>query len=119
MERSFYRYTSVFTITLLVLNIFLCEPVFSAAPGTGPMVGDEDTHISTFVWIAAGGFVAIALFQSIRDAYKKKKEKLGETKLEYILIPINTDEIKPTTTTDEENKDNTENTDESNNPSDN
>lgn len=112
------KYISVFTISLFVLNLFLCIPLYAATPGTGPMVGDENTHISAWVWIAAAGFTAVALFQSIRDAYKKKEEKPDNTKLEYILIPLNTDQ--PNSTTTDKNKENkTENTDEGNNNSDN
>lgn len=117
MKRSYLRYISMFIVSLFILNIFPCIPLYAIEPGTGPMVGGEEPRISIWVWVAAAGFAGLALFQSIRDAYKKKEEKPEEKKPEYILIPLNTDQPN-SEATDKDKEKKPENTDENNNNSD-
>ena len=91
------KYIAFTIITLLLSNTLSPAPAPAAAPGSGPSEGPDDAS-TTFVWIIAGAFAALALYQSISDAYKEDKDE--DENYEDIIIPISDEELNSSTESD-------------------
>jgi len=91
---------AIFTSCTILLWTGLDEALARDPGDPGGGVSGEDGGVPAIVFIVAAGFAGFAIFQGVRDYYKKKHEQEEQ---ETIIIPLN-EETEDTTPEEIEQK---------------